>query len=78
MTRARRPPCLSLGLPMLLAVLLGGCLEVEQYPAYAHGAYAGKKDDQAPLRKFGNDRRAWQAAVAARTGFQNEYLRTKP
>lgn len=62
----------------VLALLLGGCLEVEQYPTYADGAYAGKKDDLAPARKFGNKRAAWEAAIAARTGNQNEYLRAKP
>ena len=62
----------------VLALLLGGCLEVEQYPAYANGAYAGKPDDQAPARKFGNNRAAWEAAIAARGSKQNEYLRAKP
>lgn len=74
MMHAWRSPALLLALPMLL----GGCLEVDQYPAYAHGEYAGKKDDQAPARKFGNNQAAWQSAVETRTGFQNEYLRAKP
>lgn len=65
-------------LAFALAMLLGGCLEVDQYPAYVHGEYAGKKDDQAPARKFGNNQAAWQAAVTMRTGSQNEYLRAKP
>lgn len=70
--------CLARLAAAVLALLLGGCLEVEQYPAYAYGAYAGKKDDQAPARKFGNNRVAWEGAIAARTGNQNEYLRAKP
>lgn len=74
MTRAWRLPVLLVA----LATLLGGCLEVDQYPAYAHGEYAGKKDDLAPMRKFGNRQAEWQAAVSTRTGFQNEYLRAKP
>jgi len=74
MMRAWRRLFLAVG----LAVLLGGCLEVAQYPAYENGAYAGKKDDQAPARKFSNNQAAWQAAVSTRTGFQNEYLRAKP
>lgn len=73
MTHAWRLPFLAVGLAML-----GGCLEVEQYPQYVNGAYAGKMDDQAPARKFGNNRAAWEAAVATRTGLQNEYLRAKP
>ena len=67
-----------MGLSTMLAMLLGGCLEVDQFPAYAHGEYAGKKDDQAPVRKFGSNQAAWQAAVATRTNYQNEYLRAKP
>ena len=75
MMRSRRMTRLAAA---VLVLLLGGCLEVEQSPQYADGAYAGKKDDQAPARKFGNDRVAWEGAIAARTGNQNEYLRAKP
>ena len=78
MTRAGRSPMLGTALAVVLPMLLSGCLEVEQYPAYVHGAYAGKVDDQAPARKFGNNRTALQAALANRTGYQNEYLRAKP
>ena len=74
MMRGWRSPLLLL----VVGTLLGGCLEVDQYPAYVHGEYAGKKDDLAPTRKFGNHQTEWQAAVSTRTGFQNEYLRAKP
>jgi len=59
-------------------LLLGGCLEVPQYPPYENGAYAGKKDNLQFQRGFGNDPEKWNAAIAQRVRGQNEYLRSKP
>lgn len=62
---------------VLLAALSAGCLEVNQYPPYENGMYAGKKDDLQFQRVY-RDKAAWSAAIAARERGQNEYLRVKP
>lgn len=62
----------------LLAMLLSGCLEVEQHPAWVDGAYAGKHDNRSAQVKFHNDKLAWNAAITDRTMNQNEYNRANP
>jgi hypothetical protein len=61
---------------MLMALMLSGCLEVQQHPAYIDGAYAGKKDNLSDAAKFHNDRLAQTAALNNRAQLQNEYNRT--
>jgi hypothetical protein len=62
----------------LLALLLCGCLEVEQHPAWVNGQYNGKPDNLPYQVNFHNDKLAWQAAITNRNYLQNEYLRTAP
>jgi hypothetical protein len=62
----------------LLPLLLGGCLEVEQHPAWQHGQYRGKQDNLPAQANFHNDRLYWYAAIANRNHQQNEYNRTQP
>jgi hypothetical protein len=61
-----------------VAVLLSGCLEVKQHPAYIDGEYAGKVDNRSEQVRFHGDKMAWTAAVSNRTLRQNEYNRAKP
>jgi hypothetical protein len=61
-----------------LAVMLSGCLEVEQYPGWAHGQYAGKPDNRVARTSFHNDKLAWNAAILDRNQGQNEYNRANP
>jgi hypothetical protein len=63
-------------LVVLTSVVLGGCLEVEQHPAWRDGRYDGKADDLPQQRNFHNDRMAWMATVINRNWHQDEYLRT--
>ena len=69
---------LNLTLAAALAVALTGCLEVDQHPAYADGAYAGKRDNRSEDTTFRKDKAAQTAALANRTRTQNEYNRVKP
>jgi hypothetical protein len=62
----------------VLAMLLSGCLEVEQHPAWADGQYAGKPDNRSSQVSFHNDKLAWNAAISNRNQHQNEYNRAKP
>lgn len=62
-------------LTLPLALTLGGCLEVEQHPAWRDGAYNGKRDDRPEFRHFAHDRLAWHAALVNRNYLQNEYRR---
>jgi hypothetical protein len=62
----------------LLAMLLSGCLEVNQHPGWVDGAYAGKPDDRSAAFKFHNDKLAWMAAISDRAQYQNEYNRANP
>lgn len=62
----------------LLAMLLAGCLEVEQHPGWVDGAYAGKRDDRSAHVKYHNDKLAWNAAISDRNQRQNEYNRAIP
>ena len=64
----------ALALPLALA----GCLEVQQYPAWIKGEYAGKKDPRHFQTLFHNDKLSWNAAVVNRTNNQNEYNRANP
>ena len=63
---------------ILPAVLLTGCLEVDQHPPWIKGVYAGKKDDRPYHRRCHDDRLAWWATVENRNGKQNEYNRSNP
>jgi hypothetical protein len=62
----------------LLPLLLAGCLEVEQHPAWRHGQYNGKPDNLPPQANFHNDRLDWYAAITNRNRLQNEYNRIHP
>jgi len=63
---------------MLLPLLLGGCLEVEQHPTWIDGKYDGKPDNLPQRAHFHGDRLAWNAAIADRNQLQSEYQRTNP
>ena len=62
----------------LAAMLLCGCLEVDQHPPYVNGAYAGKHDNLPAQARFKGDKLAWNAAVSDRNLRQNEYNRANP
>ncbi len=62
----------------LLPLVLGGCLEVDQYPVWRDGEYDGKRDNLAPHAYYHNDRMAWNAVLITRNQKQNEYNRTTP
>lgn len=63
------------GLP---ALLLCGCLEVEQHPRWINGEYDGKTDNLQYQTHFHNDKLAWSAAINDRNHLQNEYRRAYP
>lgn len=63
---------------LLLALLLSGCLEVEQHPLWVAGEYNGKKDNLSYQVNFHGDKLAWMAAISDRNQLQNEYDRTTP
>lgn len=63
---------------VVLPLLLAGCLEVDQYPAWRNGGYDGKEDNLRPQTHFHGDRLAWNAAISNRNLLQNEYSRTHP
>jgi hypothetical protein len=67
---------LKFALCALMTLMLSGCLEVEQHPAYADGGYAGKRDNRSDEAKFHNDKLAQTAALNDRAQNQNEYNRT--
>jgi hypothetical protein len=62
----------------LLAMLLTGCLEVNQHPGWIDGQYAGKRDNRSAQVSYHNDKLAWNAAVSDRAQRQNEYNRANP
>lgn len=66
------------GMASLLALLLSGCLEVEQHPPWIAGEYNGKKDNLPQQVNFHGDKLAWMAAITDRNHLQNEYGRTTP
>jgi hypothetical protein len=72
MTRIRLLPA------ALLALLLCGCLEVDQHPPWVHGQYNGKPDNLPHQKNFHNDRLAWMAAITDRNYYQDEYKRSNP
>lgn len=63
---------------IVLPLLLGGCLEVEQHPVWIGGKYNGKPDNLPQQAYFHGDRFAWYAAISDRNQRQNEYNRTDP
>jgi hypothetical protein len=63
---------------ILPALLLCGCLEVEQHPKWVDGQYNGKPDNKHYQVNFHNDKLAWQAAITNRNYLQNEYRRANP
>jgi hypothetical protein len=69
---------LKYALAAAFAVMLAGCLEVEQYPGWANGKYAGKPDNRSAQVSFHNDKLAWDAAILDRLQYQNEYNRANP
>jgi hypothetical protein len=69
----KRAACL-----LCAALVLGGCLEVEQHPVWRDGQYAGKTDALPPQLRFHGDRLAWTAVIHDRTGHQDEYRRHRP
>lgn len=60
---------------LALPLLLGGCLEVEQYPQYVDGQYDGKRDNLPEAAYLKGDREGWTARVHERQRPQNEYNR---
>lgn len=58
-----------------LALLVAGCLEVEQHPPWRDGQYDGKTDQRHADRRFHGDRLAWNAVIDNRVGRQDEYRR---
>jgi len=63
---------------LALPLLLAGCLEVDQHPAWLRGEYAGKTDPRHYQTRFHGDRLAWSAAIQNRGMKQNEYNRANP
>lgn len=62
-------------LALLLPLLLCGCLEVDQHPAWKQGDYAGKRDNRHFQTRFHGDRLSWMATIMDRNDKQNEYNR---
>jgi hypothetical protein len=61
-----------------LSNLLGGCLEVEQHPAWKSGEYNGKPDLLQHQTYFHNDRLSWMGAIINRNLRQDEYNKMRP
>jgi major membrane immunogen (membrane-anchored lipoprotein) len=58
-------------------VLLAGCGEKQPVTVYKQGQYQGKPDKQPwDNAQFKGDQVAWEKAIKARNGNQNEYART--
>lgn len=56
--------------------LLAGCGEQQSVTVYKQGQYQGKPDTRPwDNDRFKNDRAAWETAIKARNGNQNEYMR---
>jgi hypothetical protein len=60
------------------ALLLAGCLEIDQHPGWRQGEYADKPDNLPEQANFNGDRLAWIAVISNRNQWQNEYNRTTP
>lgn len=57
-------------------VLLAGCGEKQPVTVYKQGQYQGKPDKQPwDNAQFKGDQVAWEKAIKARNGNQNEYAR---
>jgi hypothetical protein len=70
---------MRLAVTALVLLLLGGCsLEVEQHPPWIEGEYNNKRDSLPSAAYFHGDRLAWYAAINNRNRLQNEYNRTTP
>jgi hypothetical protein len=69
---------LNCAIAAALAVMLSGCLEVRQHPAWIDGKYAGKPDNRSAQTSFHNDKLAWTAHMLDRTQTQNEFNRANP
>jgi hypothetical protein len=65
-------------LAILAPLMLSGCLEVEQHPAWRDGAYDGKPDPLPSQAWFHGDPLAWNARITDRNHLQDEYGRAKP
>lgn len=64
------------GVAAITALGLAGCGEIDQ-TAKIEKVYAGKKDTRAADdKRFGGDKKKWEATLAERSKTQNEYLRT--
>lgn len=60
----------------ILSLGLAACGEIDQV-AKVEKVYAGKKDTRASDdKRFGGDKKKWEATLAERNKAQNEYLRT--
>lgn len=60
----------------VFAVAAAGCGEKQQVTVYKQGEYQGKPDTRPwDNDQFKNDRTAWEKAIKARNGSQNEYAR---
>lgn len=58
-------------------LLLAGCGEKQPVTVYKQGQYQGKPDKQPwDNAQFKGDQAAWEKAIKARNGNQNEYART--
>lgn len=58
------------------AMLAAGCGEKQPVTVYKQGEYQGKPDTRPwDNDQFKSDRTAWEKAVKARNGGQNEYAR---
>lgn len=76
-TRTTTDTAMRIGLALLLALPVSGCLEVEQHPPFVNGHYDGKPDDLPERVVFNGNTQAWAAAVGKRQMKQNEYNRTR-
>jgi len=61
-----------------LATVVAGCGEKQPVTVYKQGQYQGKPDTRPwDNDQFKNDRAAWEKAIKARNGEQNEYSRAR-
>lgn len=59
-----------------LATAMSGCGEKQPVTVYKQGQYQGKPDGRPwDNDQFKNDQAAWEKAIKARNGGQNEYTR---
>ena len=60
----------------VFAMTAAGCGEKQPVTVYKQGQYQGKPDGRPwDNEQFKNDRAAWEKAIRARNGSQNEYAR---